>query len=145
MSFLSLFDLFPSNKARSSLSPAAATPAPTIKEQGKMNPFQLPEDAAASAAQAALEERPPGVDPESSPNFVASFSGANHGSSLPPLTSFLRRPAGLPASQVGQGIDTPRGSTTPLSAAFSRQVAATAAGPDVVDVPPPGTTPFSYT
>ena len=95
-----------------------------------MNPFQLPEDAAASAAhvQAALQERPPGVDPESSPNFVASFAGANHSSSLPPLQSFLRRPAGLPASQVGQGVGTPQGSNTPLSDAFSRQVAATAAG-----------------
>ena len=29
-----------------------------------MNPFQLPEDAAASAARAALEELPPGVDPD---------------------------------------------------------------------------------
>ena len=111
-----------------------------------MNPFQLPQDAAASAAQPALEERPPGVDPDVSPNFVASFSDANHGRSLPALHSFIRRPAGLPTSQVGQGADTPRGirSNTPLRAAFSRQVAARAASQNVLDVPPPTGPPVTY-
>ena len=55
----------------------------------------------------------------------------------------LIRTTGLPASQVGQGIDTPRGSTTPLSAAFSRQVSARAAdrGAGAPGAPPPGTGP----
>ena len=128
------------NKARSSLSPAAAAPAPTIKERGKMDPFQLPEDAAASAAQAS----------RSRPRIFSEFRGiffrcqSRQFAASDPLTSFLRRPAGLPASQVGQGADTPRGSNTPLSAAFSRQVAATAAGPDVSDAPPPGSPPVTH-
>ena len=109
-----------------------------------MNPFQLPQDAAASAARPALEERPPGADQESSPNFAASFSDANHGRSLPALQSFLRRPAGLPASQVGQIVYTHRGSNTPVSAAFSRQVATRAVGQDAIDVPPPTGPPVTY-
>ena len=83
---------------------------------------QLPhtDAAAASADPSALQEYPLGVDqPGWSPNFVATFSSANNGRFLPDLagmSGIIRRPTGLPSSQVGQGVDTPRGSNTPLSA-----------------------------
>ena len=62
-----------------------------------MNPFQLPQDAADSAARQALdrEERPPGADPESSPKFVASFSGAKR-----PITAVLC----LPCEASSEGL-----------------------------------------
>ena len=58
------------------------------------------------------------------PNFNTTFSNASHGRSRPDLAGIIRRPSGLSSSQVEQGVDTPRGSNTPLSAALLRVIAA---------------------
>ena len=87
-----------------------------------MNPDQLPHtDAAASADPSARDEHPPGVDrPGWIDSFSHSFSVEGQGRPQLDLASIIRRPAGLPSSQVGQGVDTPRGGTTTLIDAFLR-------------------------
>ena len=94
----------------------------------------------------APEEQPPGVHQPALMNpFIHDFSGSIPGGSQPDLSGIIRRPAGLPSSQVGRRVDTPRGGNTPLSAALTRALAADAALHaglhGEVDAPPPGSGP----
>ena len=111
-----------------------------------MGRSQLPHTgSAANADPSALDEQPPGVDRPGWINpFSHIFSVDNQARSQPDLAGIIRLPTGLPSGQVGQGIDTPRGSTTPLSAALSRALAAGAAQHDVDAPPPAAHQPTSY-
>ena len=70
----------------------------------------FPNGFADDADPSALNEQPPGVD---QPVLINPFSHGfpadppNPARPQPDLSGIIRRPAGLPLSQVGQGVDTP--------------------------------------
>ena len=133
------------NKARSSFARRYRTRL--NNQRTKMDRSYFPNESDDNADSQALDEQPPGAD-QPAPALINPFSHILLADPPHPakpqsdLTSIIRRPGGLPSSQVGQGVDTPRGSTTPLSAALSRAMAADAALHNRVDAPPPGS---SYT
>ena len=111
-----------------------------------MDSSLFPNESPDDADPPALDKQPPGVD---QPVLINPFSQdfpadpPNPARHQPDLFGNIKRPAGLPSSQVGQGVDTPREGTAPLSAALSRAMAADAAlhgGVDVAHPPCPRAT-----
>ena len=84
---------------------------PNNQRTRKMDRSLFPNTGSANSADpdpSGLEKLPPGADQPALINpFGHDFSGLNPARSLPGLAGIIMRPAGLPSSQCGRGVDTP--------------------------------------
>jgi hypothetical protein len=137
-----------SNKARSYF----RLPLPRELQQSKnkeMNRSPFLPNSDDTTEQPALDEQPPGVDPQVDQQYdpwSQNFAGGPPpiGPRFQPTAGFIRRPAGWTPVQAGNGVSTPQGSSSPLSATLFGYDISRTIGP-VGDAPPPGSgSPVTY-